>query len=139
MPLRPSRPLASIDEARRILHEAAVPIARTESLPLANLFGRVLAETLVADHDVPPFARSAMDGYAIVASDVASASADAPVTLRLMDAVYTGSLPTQAVARGTCIGIATGAPIPAGADAVVMVESTSREHDRVRIVEAVAA
>lgn len=138
MPLRPSRPLASIDEARRILHEAAVPIARTESLPLANLFGRVLAETLVADHDVPPFARSAMDGYAIVASDVASASADAPVTLRLMDAVYTGSLPTQAVARGTCIGIATGAPIPAGADAVVMVESTSREHDRVRIVEAVA-
>lgn len=139
MPLRPSRPLVSIQEARRLVEEAAVPIARTESLPLANLVGRVLAETIVAERDVPPFARSAMDGYAVLSADVAGASAASPVTLQLADAVYTGSVPARAVAPGTCIAIATGAPIPPGADAVVMIEKTEREHDRVRMTEAVAA
>jgi molybdenum cofactor synthesis domain-containing protein len=70
-----------------------------------------------------------MDGYAVRAADVASASRHTPVTLRLVDRIYTGQPPAIAVEPGTCSEIATGAPMPAGADAVVMVEETERAGD----------
>jgi molybdenum cofactor synthesis domain-containing protein len=139
MPLRTDRQLVSIHEARRILQDAAAPITRTETVPLAALGGRVLAEAIVATADVPPFARSAMDGYAVVAADVAGASSGTPVALRVVESVFTGRVPTRAVKNGTCSAIATGAPIPAGADAVVIVERTAREGDAVRVMEAVGA
>jgi molybdenum cofactor synthesis domain-containing protein len=137
MPLRTDRRLVSIQEARQILRDAAVPIARTEYARLTELVGRVLAEPVVADDDVPPFARSAMDGYAIVAADVSDASAAKPVSLRLLESVFTGAVPSRTVAAGTCSGIATGAPLPPGADAVVMVERTERRGDEVLVREAV--
>ena len=139
MPLRSDRQLVSIHEARRILQDAAVPITRTETAPLAALGGRVLAEAIVATADVPPFARSAMDGYAVIAADVAGASSETPVVLRVIESVFTGRVPSSAVKNGTCSAIATGAPIPAGADAVVIVERTAREGDAVRVMEAVGA
>src|SRR5690606_19078336 len=79
----------------------------------------------------PPFRRAMMDGYAVRAADTAGASPDAPVRLPLHGFVYTGHAPEGPLAAGTCTGIATGAPVPDGADAVVMVEQTSRDGDAV--------
>jgi len=131
------RTLVSIHEARALIEAAVVPIARTETLPLSALAGRVLATPVEAAADVPGFARSAMDGYAVIAADVAAATADAPVSLQLVETVFTGSVPTRSVSRGGCTAIATGAPIPEGADAVVIVERTRREGDRVLVAERV--
>jgi molybdopterin molybdotransferase len=88
--------------------------------PLADCLGLVLAEDVLAPHPVPPFANSAMDGYAVRAEDVSST----PVTLRVLEDVPAGSVAGSAVESGTAIKIMTGAPIPAGADAIVIVEDT---------------
>jgi len=122
----PERHIVSLEEARRVLADAAAPITRTERVPLAGLAGRVLAEPLVAAFDVPPFARATMDGYAVIAEDTATASPGTPATLRLLETIFTGAVGTERVVAGACSGIATGAPMPAGANAVVMVERTRR-------------
>ena len=80
-------------------------------------------------HDVPPFDRAAMDGYAVVAEDTFGAGRYDPKILRCVEKVYTGQVPTRAIASGECTEIATGAPMPAGADAVVMVEETEKGAD----------
>ena len=124
--MRPFASTISLEEARRLLAEHLRPITRKERLPLANAAGRVAAADVASPMHVPPFARSAMDGYALVSADVAGASRDAPVRLRIADRIFTGQPSSQVVAPGSCAEIATGAPIPAGADAVVMVEETTR-------------
>jgi molybdopterin molybdotransferase len=138
--MRPFTSTISLEEARRRLDANVRPIARTERVPLDVASGRVAAADITSSLDVPPFARSAMDGYAVVASDVASASAASPARLRIVDRIYTGRPSMATVEPGTCAEIATGAPMPAGADAVVMVEDTARaDNDRVDIRSTVAA
>jgi len=127
--MRPFTSIISIDEARSRLDAAVVPIARVERVGLAAAAGRVAAETIVSTIDVPPFARSAMDGFAVRAADTRDASDDRPVHLRVVDEIYTGQVPRVRVEAGTCARIATGAPMPEGADAVVMVEETSHLSD----------
>jgi molybdenum cofactor synthesis domain-containing protein len=129
--MRPFTSTISLDEARRRLAANLRPIARTERVALAAASGRVAAIDVAAPLDVPPFARSAMDGYAVIAADCATASAAAPARLRLVDRIYTGRPSAIAVEPGTCSEIATGAPLPAGADAVVMVEDTAKAADDV--------
>jgi molybdopterin molybdotransferase len=129
MPYRPDRRTISIDDARAILAVHGEPVARTERVPLASASGRILASTLVANVDVPPFSRAAMDGYAVRATDTLGASSDRPARLTIVETIYTGSAPSRALHTGECAAIATGAPLPDGADAVVMVEQTSREGD----------
>jgi molybdenum cofactor synthesis domain-containing protein len=124
--MRPFSSTISLDEARRRLDAAVRPIARRERVPLAAAAGRVAAAPVVAAIDVPPFARSAMDGYAVIAADTVAASKEAPARLRLVDRIFTAQVSTVTVGRGACAEIATGAPLPAGADAVVMVEETAR-------------
>ncbi|WP_349368038.1 molybdopterin biosynthesis protein [Salinarimonas sp.] len=98
---------------------------RRVSLPLAEALGRPLAEDVRAAVDAPPFDRSGVDGFAVRAADLADASEAAPVTLLLNDEVIAcGVAPTIAVAPGSATPIATGGPIPRGADAVVMIEHT---------------
>jgi molybdenum cofactor synthesis domain-containing protein len=111
-------------EARRRLAAAVRPTERIEVVPLEDSSGRVAAEDVTSRIDVPPFARSAMDGYAVVAADTARASPSSPAVLRLVDRVYTGSVPLTRLESGRCAEIATGAVLPSGADAVVMVEDT---------------
>ena len=132
MPLRPDRPIVTIAEARAILAASGHPIARTERVALHDLAGRVLAQHIDASIDVPSFARAAMDGYAVVATDTTAARSDSPVTLTLVDSVYTGDAPGHHLTSGHCIGIATGAPLPGGADAVVMIEQTVHDGAAVR-------
>ena len=129
--MRPFASTISLDEARRRLDKAVRPTTRTEHVRLEDAAGRVAAADVVSSIDVPPFARSAMDGYAVIAADTVNASASTSVTLRLVDRIYTGEPVRSRVVSGTCAEIATGAPLPVGADAVVIVEDTRKagEHE----------
>ena len=124
--MRPFTSTISLEEARRRLDAAVRPIARTERVALENAAGRVAAADVLSPIDVPPFARSAMDGYAVLAAATSGASRSTPARLRLLDRIYTGEVSSVTVTAGACAEIATGAPLPAGADAVVMVEETAR-------------
>jgi molybdopterin molybdotransferase len=128
--MRPIKETISLEEARAIVREAVGPITRTERIALAQADGRVVASSIVADRDVPPFSRAAMDGYAVAAADTFGASQYDPRLLRCTDTVYTGQVPAVRVNPGECVEISTGAPIPEGADAVVMVEETERADER---------
>jgi molybdopterin molybdotransferase len=125
--MRPIRETIALEEARRIISQAASPIERVERVRLEEACGRVLAADVVSPMDVPPFARAAMDGYAVMAADTFGAGQYDPKLLHCVETVYTGQVPTRPVARGECTEIATGAPMPEGADAVVMVEETDKQ------------
>jgi molybdopterin molybdotransferase len=139
MTMRPFTRTISIDEARAII-EAGIPlVTRLERVPLLQANGRVLAADVVAAADVPPFSRASMDGYAVVAADSTGATRDEPRQVRLVGRVYTGDVPTGSVTAGTCMEIATGAPIPRGADAVIMVEDTAMAGEMVALYAPVKA
>jgi molybdenum cofactor synthesis domain-containing protein len=127
--MRPIRETIPLEEARALVAAAARPVERAETVPLDRAHLRVLAEPVVASQDVPPFSRAAMDGYAVVAADTFGAGQYAPKIARVIETVHTGEMPTRAVSPGECVEIATGAPMPAGADAVVMVEETEKAED----------
>jgi molybdenum cofactor synthesis domain-containing protein len=124
--MRPIRETIPLEKALTLATEAAVPLDRTERIGLDESGGRVLATTVVADQDVPPFNRAAMDGYAVVAENTFGASRMNPRLLACVESVHTGGVPLKTIASGQCTQIATGAPMPAGADAVVMVEESDR-------------
>jgi molybdopterin molybdotransferase len=127
--MRPIRETIPLDEALAIIAEAAAPIDRIERAALAEAAGRVVAEGVTAAADVPPFDRAAMDGYAVAAEDTFGAGRYEPAVLRCIETVFTGQVPGKRVSRGECVEIATGAPMPEGADAVVMVEETEKAPD----------
>jgi molybdenum cofactor synthesis domain-containing protein len=131
--MRPFRETMPLDRARAIIDAAVRPLDRTERVPLAEAAGRVLARDVVSTADVPPFSRAAMDGYAVRAEDTAAATRDAPSVLTRIEQVFTGQLPTRVVGAHQCTEIATGAPMPSGADAVVMVEDTDADGASVRV------
>jgi molybdopterin molybdotransferase len=132
--MRPIRETVPLDEAIRLIAEATRPLERTEGLDIREANGRVLATDIVSLADVPPFSRAAMDGYAVIAEDTFGAGQFNPKTLTCTERIYTGQAPLKRVARGECIEIATGAPMPGGADAVVMVEETEKEDGgRIRV------
>ena len=124
--MRPIRDTIALDRARSLLLDAAVPIDRVERVKLDEAEGRVVAADLAASGDVPPFARAAMDGYAVRAEDTFGASRQDPRVLTVVEKVLTGQMTLKAIDPGQCAEIATGAPMPRGADAVVMVEETDR-------------
>ena len=138
--MRPFGETMPLAQAQAVIDSAVRPIERTERVALADASGRVLAEDIVAGADVPPFARAAMDGYAVRAADTAGATRDTPKKLACIAKVFTGQVAAAPVAAGQCIEIATGAPMPQGADAVVMVEETDMgAADGVQVFAAVAA
>jgi molybdopterin biosynthesis enzyme len=112
MAMRPFTSTIAYGDAIRLVIDAAVPIVRTEQVTLIESDGRVLARDVTAPMDVPPFDRAAMDGYAVMATDTAGASAASPRVLRCTDRVFTGQLPMRAVRPGECIEVATGARCP---------------------------
>ena len=110
------------DEAREIVLQQC-PALPSQTRAHDEIFGCTLARDIVADVELPPFDNSAMDGYAVIAADFENES---EVTLRVLETIAAGVMPTETVVRGTCSQIMTGAPIPAGCDAVVMREETER-------------
>jgi molybdopterin molybdotransferase len=129
-------PVLGVDEALRVVLGEARPLA-PQRMPLAEAAGRFLAETLHATADMPPFDRTAMDGFAVRAADVAGA----PVLLEVIEEIPAGRDPSVAIGKGQAARIMTGAMIPPGADAVVMVEHSEETGaaGQVRILRASAA
>jgi molybdopterin molybdotransferase len=127
--MRPFGAVISLEEARAILENTGAPVSRTDTIALADANGRVLASDVVARRDVPPFSRAAMDGYAVRARDTQGASRAHPCNVTKVGTVYTGEISAIPVRDGQCIEISTGAPMPEGADAVVMVEETESDAD----------
>jgi molybdopterin molybdotransferase len=125
--MRPIQRTIPLEEAKALIDAAVRPIDRLERVAISDAHGRVLAEDIVATADVPPFARAAMDGYAVRAEDTVGASRERPRPLTRVGTVFTGQVSERAVGAGECIEIATGAPMPRGADAVVIVEETDGE------------
>ena len=134
----------SFEDARRVVEEQAALIqgsivadSDTESIDLLSAAGRVLAEALAADRDLPPFPRSTRDGYAVRSADLSQL----PATLEVIGEIKAGEkldrIPNN-IASGKTASIMTGAPMPAGADAVVMVEYSSQHGKQVKITRGVA-
>ncbi len=131
------RDLADPDDAREAI--ASLDLTpETERVPLADARGRVLAERLDADRDVPGFDRASMDGYAVQARDTFGADEADPEVLDLVGTVHAGEEPAVEVGAGEAVEISTGAVMPPGADAVVMVERTDEMESSVEIRTAVA-
>lgn len=121
------------DEAKKAVLDRMKP-ACPELVSVWESFGRILIEDTIADCDIPLSDNSAMDGYAVIADDVQGASKDAPATLDVLETVPAGKVPEKNVTSGKASRIMTGAAMPSGADAVVMVEDTRADGDsRVRI------
>ena len=110
------------EASRRTL--AGIAALSAEPASVIDAAGRVLAESVHAALTLPPWANSAMDGYAVRAEDVATATDGAPVHLRVLETVAAGAFPTRALERGAATRIMTGAPVPDGADTVIRVEDT---------------
>ncbi len=131
-------PMLSYSEARQKVIEVTGTIQRRlprEHVELANAYGRVLAESIFADRDYPPFDRSTRDGFALRSSD-----ASAPgVTLECIGEIRAGASFERPVASGQCVEIMTGAAVPAGADAVVMIEHTKRDGNSITLDRSVAS
>jgi molybdenum cofactor synthesis domain-containing protein len=108
-----------------------------EETVLLEAYNRVLNEDVVSTLDIPPFNRSTVDGYAVKAEDTFGAEENQPVNLKVSGAVNVGEQPKVVVTKSEAVEIVTGAPIPDGADAVVMVEDTERESDELRVFSAV--
>ncbi len=121
-------------EARRIVLDSVNPLAPV-GLPLAEVLGLTAAEDLRSAEPVPPFTNSAMDGFALRAADVAQASEPDPVRLRVLGTLAAGETSIHAVEAGTALRIMTGAPLPAGADAVVPLEETRTGEGWVELIK----
>jgi len=117
-----------VAEARALVLASCARL-HPKALPLADVLGCATSVPLDAPEDVPPFANSAMDGYAVRAADTAGAGASSPVRLEVAGLLPAGAPPTIEVRPGSAVRIMTGAAMPPGADAVVMVEETESRDD----------
>jgi len=127
--------MTSADQALQIVLENVAPLG-IERVSITTALGRVLAEEVHSPRDIPGFDNSAMDGYAVRAADVASASETNPVRLEVLETVAAGMMPSRSVAAGQAVRTMTGAPIAPGADAIVQVERTRAEGNTVEIMAA---
>jgi len=121
--------MISVEAALEIILSEIKPLGM-ERVNILSAMGRVLGEDIVADTNNPPWDNSAMDGYAVRAVDTKEASKDQPVTLQIIEDLPAGYVAKKSVKRGQTIRIMTGAPMPNGADAVIMVEETARPEAR---------
>lgn len=125
--MRPLKSLISLEEGKKLLFSHLHPVEKSEKISLTEANKRVLSRNIVATINVPPFNRAAMDGYAVKAHHTFSAKGISPVKMRLAGCILAGESSETELAEGECVQIATGSPVPPGADAVVMVEDTEKE------------
>jgi molybdopterin molybdotransferase len=129
--------MLSVEEAQERMLALVQPL-EPERVPILEALGQVLAKDVLAGHDIPPLDNSAMDGYAILAEDIAGASRGHPVRLPIIGNLAAGYVFEGAVEPGTVVRIMTGAPVPPGADTVIRFERTRRDGDEVEILEEVS-
>jgi molybdenum cofactor synthesis domain-containing protein len=131
--------LHSLNEAKQIIAESASPKPLgAETVLLTKAVGRVLAEDLISPIEVPPFDRSTVDGYAVIDEDTFPAEENKPVKLQLTGKADVGAVLTSTLKKGSAIEIVTGAPLPAGSNAVVMIEDTMKEAGEILVYRTVA-
>jgi len=132
------RKLVSVDDAKRILRQNFTPRpVGKEFVLLSEACNRVLANDIVSPLDIPPFNRSTVDGYAVKAADTFGAEENRPLQLKLAGKVNVGEAPRIKVEKSTAAEIVTGAPIPKGADAVVMMEHTVQKNQTILVNQSV--
>jgi len=125
-----------VEEALGIILDSVKPLS-THRVAILSALGKVLAEDIYAGDHIPPWDNSAMDGYAVRAADLAGASADRPIRLKVIEDLPAGRVSSREIGTGEAVRIMTGAPLPAGADAVIPVEDTRLEGtDQVLIYKA---
>lgn len=129
--------MIQVKEAIGIILEEIKPL-KAEETDVLSALDRVLAEDVFAARPNPPWDNSAMDGYALISSDIKGAGPDSPAILNVIYDLPAGSEPKGAVKKGTAVRIMTGAPMPEGADAVVMVENTAKGPDDTVLIRAMA-
>ncbi|MFQ3580893.1 MAG: gephyrin-like molybdotransferase Glp [Chloracidobacterium sp.] len=134
--MNPNEKPLSVADAQATALEWITPLG-VERVSLLDSIGRVLAETVVAPGDLPPFDNAAMDGYAVIATDTTGASEASPVCLHVIERVTAGQLPDRPLLPGQAIRIMTGAPLPEGASGVVMQEQVRREGDMLTLTRPV--
>jgi molybdenum cofactor synthesis domain-containing protein len=135
--MRPFGALISYQEAKEIIDRHIHPLTRTEPVLLNEAVNRILAEDCVAKMDVPPFNRAAMDGYAVKAKDTFGAGQFKPKVFKIIGELHAGEIPAKKIKSGECVQISTGAVMPEGADAVMMVEDTEREGNEVKFFKSI--
>ncbi len=135
--MKPFYTLLSFEQAKKLVEENIIPIEQTEIVSVEKALGRVMAQDVVAVIDHPPFTRSGMDGYAVRARDTFGAGELAPKVLELVGSLHAGDSSSQKVGAKQCIQIATGARMPSGADAVVLVEETEKDGHQVKVFKSV--
>ena len=133
MSMRPFRQLIHREEALEIIKKNINRVNEKEKTPIEDASYRILAEEIFAEFNVPPFDRSSMDGYAVKAQDTFNAGQFNAAILKQVGVEHAGEVFRGIVNEGECIQIATGSPIPNGADAVVMVEYTEANGDNISI------
>jgi molybdenum cofactor synthesis domain-containing protein len=132
------RRLMSFDEAKKVIAERLKPEAvGAEEILLLDAYNRVLRCDVVSTLDIPPFSRSTVDGFAVQAEATFGAEENQPVTLSVCGVVSIGELPKIRIGKGEAAEIVTGAPVPNGTDAVVMMEDTDRKDGELRVYRAV--
>ena len=132
------RKLMSFDEAKAAINKYFKPVPLgEEDVALLEAYNRVLKENIVSKLDIPPFNRSTVDGYAVNSEDTFGADENQPVSLKVSGVVNVGEQPKVVLAKGEAAEIVTGAPIPEGADAVVMVEDTERTNGDLQVFSSV--
>lgn len=129
--------LISIEEAKRRFKEHFKITHHFTKASIWEAGGRILAEDIIAEYDVPPFDRARMDGYALIANDSFEADEDNPITLKIIGEIPAGIIPDVEVNSGECTVISTGAVIPKGVNSVIMVEYTEQEENHVKLFRSV--
>ena len=124
--------LDSLKNAQNLISDNQ-KVTEIEEIPIYDAHKRVLAEDIIAFHDSPPFDKSAMDGFALIAEDTFGAGQSAPKQFKIIDAIGAGDFSSKTVGQNEAIVIATGAPIPDGANAVLMKEYTTTDGDDLTI------
>ncbi|MDR2707716.1 MAG: molybdopterin molybdenumtransferase MoeA [Nitrososphaerota archaeon] len=132
------RKLLTLEEAKKIIDENFKPTQMDdEDVVLIEAYNRVFKENIISTIDVPPFNRSTVDGYAVKAEDTFNADENQPITLNITGTAFAGEQPKITITKGEAIEIVTGAPLPEGADAVIMLEDTEREDNQLQIYTAI--
>ncbi len=118
--------LLNVDDALKQILNTINPLGN-EMVELSAALGRIIAENIVSDSNLPPFPNSSMDGFAVHAADVAQANNQNPISVRVVMDIPAGTMPSRHIQQGEAARIMTGAPLPEGADAVIPVEDTNAQ------------
>jgi molybdenum cofactor synthesis domain-containing protein len=131
------RKLVTLDEVKKVIDENFTPVQiGDEDVALLEAYNRVLKEDVISTMDVPSFDRSTVDGYAVKAEDTFAADENQPIALNISGMIFAGEQPKMVLGKGEAIEIVTGAPLPEGADAVVMIEDVERVDNQLLVYAA---